>query len=51
MQGMKNFSRTAASLLSAMAKIDSSYYPEVFVPSFPKLTSSRPSSIFFYKNS
>ncbi|WVZ00550.1 hypothetical protein V8G54_026619 [Vigna mungo] len=26
--GMKNFSRTAANLLSAMAKIDSSYYPE-----------------------
>ncbi|RDY13511.1 Phosphatidylinositol/phosphatidylcholine transfer protein SFH13, partial [Mucuna pruriens] len=26
--GMKNFSRTAANLLSAMTKIDSSYYPE-----------------------
>lgn len=26
--GMKNFSRTAASLLSAMANIDSNYYPE-----------------------
>ncbi|KAI6688640.1 hypothetical protein NL676_025468 [Syzygium grande] len=26
--GMKNFSRTAASLLAAMAKIDNSYYPE-----------------------
>ncbi|KAK7401473.1 hypothetical protein VNO78_12987 [Psophocarpus tetragonolobus] len=26
--GMKNFSRTAANLVSAMAKIDSSYYPE-----------------------
>ncbi|KAK7271405.1 hypothetical protein RJT34_27271 [Clitoria ternatea] len=26
--GMKNFSRTAANLLSAMAKIDSNYYPE-----------------------
>ncbi|CAI0540797.1 unnamed protein product [Linum tenue] len=26
--GMKNFSRTAASLLAAMARIDNSYYPE-----------------------
>lgn len=26
--GMKNFTRTAASLLAAMAKIDNSYYPE-----------------------
>ncbi|XP_056177181.1 phosphatidylinositol/phosphatidylcholine transfer protein SFH13 isoform X4 [Syzygium oleosum] len=26
--GMKNFSRTATSLLAAMAKIDNSYYPE-----------------------
>jgi len=43
---MKNFSRTAANLLSAMTKIDSSYYPEVFVPSFPKLTSLRPSICF-----
>jgi len=42
MQGMKNFSRTAANLLSAVTKIDSSYYPEVFVPSFPKLTSFHP---------
>ncbi|KAK6934688.1 CRAL/TRIO, N-terminal domain, partial [Dillenia turbinata] len=27
--GMKNFTRTAANLLSAMSKIDNSYYPEV----------------------
>ena len=32
MQGMKNFSPTAANLLAAMTKIDNSYYPEVFFP-------------------
>lgn len=26
---MKNFTRTAANLLSAMTKIDTNYYPEV----------------------
>lgn len=29
MQGIKNFTRTAANLLAAMTKIDNSYYPEV----------------------
>lgn len=38
---MKNFSRTAANLLASMTKIDSCYYPEVFVPFFPK------ASLFF----
>lgn len=28
-QGIKNFTKTAASLLAAMSKIDNSYYPEV----------------------
>ena len=29
LQGMKNFTRTAANLVAAMAKIDNNYYPEV----------------------
>lgn len=29
LQGMKNFSKTAATLLGSIAKIDSEYYPEV----------------------
>ncbi|KAH1205833.1 Phosphatidylinositol/phosphatidylcholine transfer protein SFH13 [Glycine max] len=36
--GMKNFSPTAASLLAAISKIDNSYYPEVFILPFPKIT-------------
>ena len=28
-QGVKNFTRTAANLLAAMTKIDNNYYPEV----------------------
>jgi len=35
-QGIKNFSPTAASLLAAIAKIDNSYYPEVFILPFSK---------------
>ncbi|KAL0320930.1 UNVERIFIED_CONTAM: Phosphatidylinositol/phosphatidylcholine transfer protein SFH13 [Sesamum radiatum] len=31
-RGIKNFTTTAASLLSALAKIDNSYYPEVLDP-------------------
>lgn len=38
-QGMKNFSPTAANLLAAITKIDNSYYPEVFTLSLPKITS------------
>lgn len=29
LQGMKNFTRTAANLLASMTKIDTNYYPEV----------------------
>lgn len=31
MQGIKNFSKTAANLLASMTKIDNSYYPEVLL--------------------
>lgn len=36
MQGMKNFTRTAANLLAAMTKIDTNYYPEVLCRSCPE---------------
>lgn len=31
MQGVKNFTKPAASLFAAMTKIDNSYYPEVLL--------------------
>jgi hypothetical protein len=49
MQGMKNFSRTAANILASMAKIDSCYYPEVFILSVLRVTVSFSPFTFYVK--